>query len=123
VIGFIILLGYNAVGYLLHQFAGIPLPANVIGLMLLVLSLNRGWVKLEWVEESAQFLVKHMMVLFAPLIVGVIVFFSLIRAEWLIISGSLVGSTIIVLLLTGWATTRMAKPKQEVVHESSRIDV
>lgn len=107
-LGLAILLGYQLIGYVLHEFAGVPLPGNVIGLMLLVLSLFAGWVKLEWIEQSAQFLLKHMMIFFAPTIVGTIVFFSMIGQEFLAIAVSLAGSTLAVLLATAWLTSRMA---------------
>jgi holin-like protein len=107
--GLAIMLAYQFIGYLAHQFLYIPLPANVIGLILLVISLFCGWVKLEWIERSAQFLLKHMMVFFAPTIVGTIVFFSKIGAEWVTISLSLLGGALAVLLITGWSTTWLAE--------------
>ncbi|RKP52984.1 CidA/LrgA family protein [Cohnella endophytica] len=111
-LGLAILLGYELIGYVFHQFLGVPLPANVIGLILLFVSLMRGWVKLEWIEQPARFLLKHMMIFFAPTIVGVLVFADRIGEEWAAISISLVGSTIVVLLLTGWTTTWLAKERQ-----------
>lgn len=107
--GLAILLGYQFIGYLACQYLHIPLPANVIGLILLVVSLFCGWVKLEWIERSAQFLLRHMMLFFAPIIVGTIVFFSRIGAEWVSISLSLVGGALAVLLITGWSTTWLAE--------------
>lgn len=109
--GLAILFGYQLIGYLAHQFLKIPLPANVIGLILLAISLFCGWVKLEWIEHSAQFLLKHMMIFFAPTIVGTIVFFSRIGSEWVSISLSLVGSALTVLLITGWTTSWLTKQK------------
>ena len=110
--GLAILLGFEFMGYVFHQFLRIPLPANVIGLILLVIALFQGWVKLEWIEQSAQFLLKHMMVFFAPTIVGVIVFFSRIGEEWVAITLSLVGSTFLVLLITGWTTSWLANRRE-----------
>jgi holin-like protein len=109
VLGLAILLGYEFIGYIAHEFLGVPLPSNVIGLILLVISLFLGWVKLEWIEQTANFLLKHMMIFFAPAIVGVMVFFSRIGDEWVAISLGLVLSTLSVLLVTGWSTSWLAK--------------
>lgn len=65
-LGLAILLGFEFIGYMVHHFLRFPLPPGVIGLILLVLSLFRGWVKLKWIEQPAEFLLKHMMV-FLPL--------------------------------------------------------
>ena len=111
--GLAILLAYQLLGYLAHQFLMIPLPANVIGLILLAISLFCGWIKLEWIERSAQFLLKHMTLFFAPTIVGTMVFFTRIGEEWVSISLSLIGSALAVLLVTGWSTSLMIKKDRE----------
>jgi holin-like protein len=103
-LGFAILLGFHLLGLLLQFLLHIPLPANVIGLMLFVASLLLGWVKLDWVESSAQFLLKHLMLFFVPYIVGTIVFWPLIRSEAAAIVTGLVVSTLVVMLVTGWTT-------------------
>lgn len=59
--GLILLLVFNGVGLLLHEGAGVPLPSNVLGMLLLLAALLTKLVKLEWVEETASFFTKHMM--------------------------------------------------------------
>ncbi|MFC5404877.1 CidA/LrgA family protein [Cohnella soli] len=108
-LGLAILFGYELLGYGIHEFLGMPLPANVIGLILLFVSLTRGWVKLEWIEQPARFLLRHMMIFFAPTIVGVLVFADRLGEEWVAVTASLAGSAFVVLLVTGWMTTRLAK--------------
>jgi holin-like protein len=109
--GFAIILGFNLLGMLLHE-AQIPLPGNVIGLLLFAGALFLGWVKLEWVETSAQFLLKHMMLFFTPLIVGTMALFPLIGQYWAAMAASLFGGTLIVLLVTGW-TTQLLERKED----------
>ena len=98
--GIAILLLFHLAGTALERLAGVPLPGNVIGLLLLLAALGFGWVKLEWVEASASFLLKHMMLFFAPIVVGTIVFLPLIRAEWAAILVSLLLGPAIVIVLT-----------------------
>jgi len=80
--GLAILLIFHLAGTALEKLAGVPLPGNVIGLLLLLGALALGWVKLEQVEAAANFLLKHMMLFFAPFVIGTIVFLPLIREEW-----------------------------------------
>lgn len=79
--GIAIILGFLLAGTALEH-AGVPLPGNVIGLLLLLAALGFGWVKLEWVEAVANVLTKHMMLFFAPFVVGTIAFLPLLREEW-----------------------------------------
>ncbi|MCZ8521493.1 MULTISPECIES: CidA/LrgA family protein [Paenibacillus] len=105
--GFAILLGFYFLGAILHEFLGIPLPANVIGLILFTLSLFLGWIRLEWVEAASGFLIKHMLLLFTPFVVGTMVFFDRIGQEAIPLILTLAGSTFGVLFITGW-TVRLA---------------
>jgi holin-like protein len=106
--GIAILLSYNLIGVALHELLHVPLPGNVLGMLLLTLSLLMGWVKLKWLEESAQFLLKHMMLFFAPTIVGVIAYFAEIGEHWLLIALNLFISMASVLLVTGWVTSKLS---------------
>ncbi|WP_028560307.1 CidA/LrgA family protein [Paenibacillus pinihumi] len=115
--GLSILLGFTLLGYLIRSVLDIPVAGNVIGLILLVISLFAGWVKLEWVEDTAQFLLRHMMIFFAPIIVGTMLFFGRIGSEWLPIAASLIGATVIVLLVSGYVTARLAGKQEEKAHE------
>ncbi|WP_010494136.1 CidA/LrgA family protein [Paenibacillus elgii] len=100
--GFAILLGFYLLGTILQLGLKLPLPANVIGLILFTASLFLKWVKVEWVEEAGGFLIKHMLLLFAPIVVGTMVFFSWIGEQAVTILVSLFASTFGVLLVTGW---------------------
>ncbi len=112
--GFAILLLFHLLGLLLNKLAHVPLPGSVIGLILFTLCLFAGIVKLEWVEESAQFMLRHMLLFFAPVVVGTIVFAPLLKRQWLPISLGLIGSFLAVLLATGWtATLLLGKGRDE----------
>ncbi|MDQ6417939.1 CidA/LrgA family protein [Paenibacillus sp. LHD-117] len=115
--GLAILLGFTILGNAIQKLLSLPLSGNVIGLMLLVVSLFAGWVKLAWIEDTAQFLLKHMMIFFAPVIVGTIVFFGTIGAEWLLVTVALAGATLIVLIVTSGITARLATRKKERSNE------
>ncbi|MCC3376750.1 CidA/LrgA family protein [Cohnella sp. REN36] len=110
--GFAILLLFNLAGLAGHHLLHVPLPGNVLGMLLLLLCLLAGWVKLAWIETAAQFLLKHMLLFFAPTIVGVIAYFTEIGRQWLPIVANLFVSTAVVLALTGWVTGRLAREEE-----------
>ena len=99
-LGLAILLLFNLLGVIANKYLGVPLPGNVIGLLLLLLALAFKLVKLHWVEDAAGVLLKHMMVLFAPVIVGTLELTDLFAANYLPLVATVLLSTLITLLAT-----------------------
>ncbi|WP_169082303.1 CidA/LrgA family protein [Paenibacillus sp. PL91] len=108
-LGFAILLGFNLLGSWLHLSLHIPLPGNVIGLILFLIALFTKLIKLEWVDTAASWLTGHMMLFFIPFLVGTIVFFPLIGSNWLSIGIGVIGSAVASLLATGYVTTKLLR--------------
>ncbi|MBP1995224.1 CidA/LrgA family protein [Paenibacillus eucommiae] len=106
-LGFAILLGFNLVGNWIQWSLHVPLPGNVIGLILFTAALFLKIIKLKWVDVTASWLTGHMLLFFIPYVVGTIVFFPLIGANWISIGVGLVGSTIGVLVVTGFITSKI----------------
>jgi holin-like protein len=96
----LILVGFHAVGVGLHR-VGVPLPAGVLGLLLFLGALVTGVVKLKWVEETADLMVRHMLLLFVPLLAGLMVMGDVLRHDALPLIASMVVSLVAVLLTTG----------------------
>jgi holin-like protein len=114
-LGFSILTGFFLLGSLLHTFLHIPLPANVIGLILFTLSLFLKLIKLEWVEEAGQFMIRHMLLFFIPFVVGTMVFLHYMgQHAWLMLV-SLFISTFGVLLITGWSVKLFARKGEKQI--------
>jgi holin-like protein len=108
-LGFGILVGFQLLGIMLQSILNLPLPSNVIGLLLFILALFLRIIRLSWVEASASILLKHMMLFFAPFIVGSMVIFPLFRSELITIIVGLFISTFAVLLVTGWTMNQLTK--------------
>jgi holin-like protein len=111
-LGFAILTGFYVLGWVIQTGRDVPIPANVMGLMLFTASLFLKLVKLEWVEDAGSFLIKHMLLFFIPFVVGTMVFFPYIGENALQLLVSLFVSTIGVLLITGWSV-KLFKRKEE----------
>jgi len=100
--GFALLLLFNLLGVVLKEYAHVPLPSNVIGLLLLLLALHLKVVRLRWIEDAAGFLLKHMMVLFAPFIIGSLAYTELLAANWLPIVATVLLSTLATIAATAF---------------------
>ncbi len=59
-------------GKLLSNFSGQLLPASIMGMLLLTAALQLRWVKLNWVECSANQFVRWMSLLFVPISIGLV---------------------------------------------------
>jgi holin-like protein len=99
-LGFVILTGFFLLGMFLHGL-GVPIPGGVLGLILFFLALQIGLIKLKWVERAAGLMLRHMVLLFVPLTVGIMDLGSLLARQALAISASLLVSLTAVLLTTG----------------------
>ncbi|MDR3734136.1 MAG: CidA/LrgA family protein [Acidobacteriaceae bacterium] len=99
-LGFIIIIAFQLLGVGLHRL-GVPLPGGVLGLLLFTLALATEVVKLKWVERTADFLVRHMLLLFIPLMAGLTQMSAELRRDGVALLASLVFSLLAVLLTTG----------------------
>ncbi len=88
-----VLLVFQLIGEVIVQFAGLPIPGPVIGLLLLFLSLcARGSLAVP-LRDTANGLLQHLSLLFVPAGVGVMVHFSRVAGEWLPILAATIIST------------------------------
>lgn len=82
---------------------GVPLPATIIGLLLLFLSLLFKVIPEYWVAPACNLLGRYMALLFVPVSVGLMVNFTAIKAALLPLSLACIVSSAIVLLFVGTA--------------------
>lgn len=95
-LGIILLLYF--IGELLVFILQIKIPGSIIGMLLLLVSLQLNIIKVEDIKEVATFFLNNMLILFIPLGVGLASQWDLIFKEWLAILISIILSTFIVLL-------------------------
>lgn len=107
--GMAVLLVFLYVGDELSALLHLPIPGSVLGMVLLAVSLQRGWLPFEWVRAAAHLLIAHMSLLYIPPGVGVMVYFGLIRREWLPIVGAGVVGMAAVLLVVGPLQQRLER--------------
>ena len=107
--GFVLLLLFQLIGEAVSALFDLPMPGNVIGMALMLIALVCGWVKLEWLQEAAELLLRYMAMFFVPAGVGVMLYFDLIGREWLPIIAGTVISTFVVMAVTGWTVKLLEK--------------
>jgi len=94
------------VGIGLKELLSIPLPATIIGLILLFLSLHFRLVKLEWVEQGGRWLMAELLLFFIPSTIGIINYRELMSVDGLWMLVIIFISTMIVLGITGFIVQR-----------------
>lgn len=99
-LGFAIILAFQLLGALIHR-VGVPIPGGVLGLMLFYLAMSAGLVKMKWVERTAGLLLRHMVLLFVPLTVGLMEMGPVLSKQAVAITASLLVSLVAVMLTTG----------------------
>lgn len=105
----LIIFGCLAVGELIVWLTDISIPSSIIGMLLLAALLQMKAVKLDWVKGMSDFLIGNLGFFFVPPGVALMLYFDLIKAEWLPIVVATVVSTILVLITTGWTDQYLRK--------------
>ena len=78
-----VLLVFQLVGEVLVQWLKLPVPGPLIGMLLLFAVLTvRGAVP-DWLRETANEMLQHLMLLFIPAVTGVMLHFERVGREWL----------------------------------------
>lgn len=105
----LIIFGCLAIGELIVWLTGISIPSSIIGMLLLAALLQIKVIRLDWVKGISDFLIGNLGFFFVPPGVALMLYFDLIKAEWLPIVVATVVSTILVLITTGWTDQYLRK--------------
>jgi holin-like protein len=110
----------NKLGYFLVEALNLPLPGNVLGMVILFGLLITGVVSLKWVEEASSFLIKHLAFFFIPIAVGLMNFGPLFLQNGISLLIVIVGSAAIGIYVTGAVSQTLAQKKEGNTHDRSR---
>ena len=111
--GIILLL--SALGEGLHALLPLPVPASVYGLVLMLAALMTGIIKVGQVEETADFLIEIMPVMFVP--AGLLNAWGVLQPIWVPVVMITVITTVIVMVVTGRVTQTVIE-KDRKGHDS-----
>lgn len=88
------------IGELLNKVFKIPVPGNIIGMILLLVALLTGIIKLHQIEEISKFLLDHLSFFFIPAGVGLLSVTGILQGSWHFILFICIFTTILVMSTT-----------------------
>jgi holin-like protein len=101
----------NRAGYMLAHVLSLRLPGNLVGMLILFALLSGRLVRLEWIEEGASILTRHLAFFFIPIAVGLIAFKEVFLQHGLAILGTLIVSATAGILLCGFIAQAFKEAK------------
>ena len=102
-----IIIGLSLVGEVLNSVIPLPVPASVWGMVLLFVLLCLKVIKLDQVQDAADFLLSIMTVMFVPVGASLITSIADIIDEILGIFAIIIVSTVVCFLVTGKVAQRI----------------
>lgn len=120
--GLTIILICQLIGEFIATLLQLPVPGPVVGMILLFGGLLiRDQEPPENLQTAADGLLKYLALMFVPAGTGIVAYLALIQTEWLPITVSLIGSTLVTLAVTGavmqWlGRRRRARQAKDAAH-------
>ncbi|MCE0496298.1 CidA/LrgA family protein [Vibrio salinus] len=100
-ISLFLIFGSLFVGNSIQSALGIAIPGSIIGMLLLFVLLASGIFKVEWIRPGASLFIRHMMFLFVPISVGLMVHLDTLMSNVIPIVASVIGGSLIVMVTLG----------------------
>ena len=110
---FLIIMTISFIGELLGLLLPLPIPASVYGLAIMLICLFTRVIKLNQIEEVADWLILIMPVLFVPSAVSLINVGTAIMKDLLVIGIVTLISTIVVMIVTGKVAQVIIERKED----------
>ena len=108
----IIIFGIYLLGVLITDITEVPIPGNVIGMVILFLLLYLKVIKVEQISTISNFFLEHLAFFFIPAGVGLISSFSVIKNIWLQLLIVCFVTTAITMICTGLVVQKIANKKE-----------
>lgn len=102
----------NKIGFYLVDYFQLFIPGNVAGLVILFLLLWTKVLKLEWIEQASDFLVRHLSFFFVSISVGLMTVGSLLAKNGVQLAAVLLISAVIGMAVAGFAAQILARRKE-----------
>ena len=93
-------------------FTGVPVPANVLGIVLLFTLLSLGIVKESFISGAADFLLRHLVFFFVPIAVGLMNWGEVFYNYGVVLLAAIVVSALLPLFGVGFLAQILQKEKK-----------
>ena len=104
-----VILCFSLIGQALEHWIPLPVPAAIYGFVLLFLALSTGILKQEQIQETADFLISCMGILFVAPAVNILTYYDVIAPQLAKVCLVVVLSTAVVFAVSGWVTQQLRK--------------
>ncbi len=112
-----ILFIYYYLGVLIVKLTGIFIPASIIGLILLWLSLHFKLLKVQYILDGASFFLAYLTLFFIPATIGVIQYPELLSSAGIHLLIAVIISSLLTIVITGkwsqWIEKKENSMKEE----------
>ena len=108
-----LILGICYVGDLIHDYAGIPVPGNILGMLILLLLLCLKIVKLDQIREVSDFFLKRLSFFFLPPAIGLMLVGDDVKSQWPLLLILCIVITIVTMAITGWTVQLLSKKSKD----------
>lgn len=98
---FLVVFGCLFLGEVFIRLTHLPLPASIIGLLLLFFALQTGVVELKTVQSLAKIMLDYLILMVVPACISIMQYLDIIQKElWILLLATSL-STFLVLIATG----------------------
>lgn len=104
-----LILGICYAGDLIHDYTGIPVPGNILGMLILLLLLCLKIVKLDQIREVSDFFLKRLSFFFLPPAIGLMLVGDDVKSQWPLLLFICIVITIVTMVTTGWTVQLLSK--------------
>jgi len=108
-VGLTLLVALGAFGDWLVRVTGATVPGSVVGMLLLTALIETRLLPVAVVRPAADFLVRHLALLYVPAGVALLVYWGAVRTELLAIALAALASLVAVLLIVGGVVQRLER--------------
>ena len=115
-----LILGICYAGDLIHEYTGIPVPGNILGMLILLLLLCLKIIKLDQIKEVSDFFLKRLSFFFLPPAIGLMLVGDDVKSQWPILLLLCIAITIVTMAMTGWTVQLLSlKDKQKEAKQAA----
>lgn len=100
---------FLGLGELTVYLVKVPIPGNIIGMILIFAALKLKLIKLESVKPASNMLINYMMLFFVPFGVGLMSYFDFIKSYGLVLIVAVGISSLITLYVTAFVQQKLEK--------------
>lgn len=117
----LIILGIYLIGEILSSTLSLPIPGNILGMVILFVLLCTKTIKVDQISNVTNFLLDHLAFFFIPAGVGLMSSMGIIKATWLQLLIVCIVTTIVIIAVTGITVQFVAERKKNNAAEKSEL--